>query len=166
MGQAHIRMKPPISTGRTVMEILFEATRNRFEMLFEKDAPSGCWLWKGSRRAQGYGHFTVKCRQLLAHRVAYELWRGEIPAGFVIDHLCRVRHCVNPDHMEVVTIGENTSRGGNALKTHCPKGHPYTKENVYRMKLGKGRGYARRCRICWNAYLRHRTLIKKAKKIK
>ncbi len=62
------------------------------------------------------------------HRYVYELLVGPIPDGFDIDHLCRVRNCVNPEHLEAVTHRENMLRGdtlaaANAAKTHCPKGH-------------------------------------------
>ncbi|MEU5322933.1 HNH endonuclease signature motif containing protein [Streptomyces sp. NPDC021056] len=86
---------------------------------------------------------------VLAHRYAWELLREPIPAGLVIDHLCRNRRCVNPGHLEVVTLAENTRRGFgistfNALKTHCPQGHPYSVENTYIHP----RNSARICRAC------------------
>lgn len=73
---------------------------------------------------------------VLAHRYAYELLVGPIPEGLHIDHLCRVRLCVNPAHLEAVTCHENNRRSTsptavNAKKTHCPRGHEYTEENTY-----------------------------------
>lgn len=72
---------------------------------------STCWLWGGSVRANGYGVFSFQARTMLAHRYAYELLSGPIPTGLVIDHLCRVRNCVNPAHLEAVTQSENVRRG-------------------------------------------------------
>ncbi|KKN74894.1 hypothetical protein LCGC14_0386430 [marine sediment metagenome] len=96
-----------------------------------------CWLWRGVT-SQGYGRSPIRCDgkyiYALAHRVAYEELVGPIPEGLQLDHLCRVRNCVNPAHLEAVTSGENTRRGdtgkNNAIKTHCPKGHPYDEENT------------------------------------
>jgi hypothetical protein len=104
----------------------------------------GCWLWTGAL-ASGYGYFGRMTpngpKNFLAHRIAYEQLVGLIPAGLVIDHLCRNRRCVNPAHMEPVTIRENLLRGEsppaqNARRTHCKYGHEYTKENtsVYHAK--------------------------------
>jgi hypothetical protein len=126
---------------------------------------SGCWPWLGYRNADGYGVITVGGddeRVLRAHRVAYELLLGEtIPDGLTIDHLCRNRGCVNPEHMEVVERGENVLRGEGpsaraARATHCIRGHEFTPENTYFRKSGK-----RECRACARArngqsYLRHR----------
>lgn len=70
-----------------------------------------CWIWSGSRDGKGYGLFWDGDRQVRAHRFAYELLREPIPDGLTIDHLCRVTSCVNPDHMEVVTVSENVRRG-------------------------------------------------------
>lgn len=97
---------------------------------------SGCWLWVGGRTAQGYGETFVNGRVRYAHRVAYELHVGPIPAGLQLDHRCRVRSCINPRHLEPVTNRENTMRGLlGALRTpkpHCKKGHAFSEENTRR----------------------------------
>lgn len=121
-----------------------------FERFFEKVKvlDDGCWEWTSNVMPNGYGTFSVDGRAVLAHRLVYELLRGELVKGLTIDHLCRNRKCVNPWHLELVTRGENVMRGEsfavkNALKTHCPKGHPYSSENTYLPKRG-----GRMCREC------------------
>ena len=106
-----------------------------------------CWLWTAGKAPNGYGKCWLDGRTVGAHRAIYELLVGPIPEGLVIDHLCRVRHCVNPDHLEPVTQQENLLRGDtfqarNRAKTHCPQGHPYDESNT-RMFAGK-----RACRTC------------------
>lgn len=79
-----------------------------------RQGPDGCWLWAGGTRSNGYGTFAVKREdrwtQTTAHRIAYELFVGDIPLGFEVDHLCRVRGCVRPDHLEAVSVAENRRR--------------------------------------------------------
>lgn len=92
------------------------------------------WLWTGNSVRNGYGYFNItEGVGRLAHRFAYEELVGEIPEGLTIDHLCRVRACVNPAHLEAVTLQENIRRipHPNSAKTHCPKGHPYAGDNLY-----------------------------------
>lgn len=114
-------------------------------------APSGCWLWSRPV-ADGYGRLreTGKGSKFaMAHRFAYERLIGQVSVGLQLDHLCRVRNCVNPAHLEPVTPRENTLRGQtsaarNASKTHCPAGHPYNVTNTYLVKTRR----IRMCRVC------------------
>ena len=119
------------------------------------DKSGDCWLWMGSLTASGYGSFRGENRTVLSHRQAYELLVGCIPDDLTIDHLCRVRRCVNPTHMETVTNRINILRGNGisaraALRIHCPHGHPYDLFNTIR---DNG---CRRCRICREQQRRHR----------
>lgn len=131
---------------------LTDAHIDRFWKFVRKDEQ--CWEWTGSKWSSGYGSFFVANRKAAVHRVSYQINVGTIPEGLVIDHLCRNKSCVNPDHLEPVTSGENQRRGyeagreprglgltakgeriGGALthlaKTHCPQGHPYSGDNLY-----------------------------------
>lgn len=111
----------------------------------------GCWRWKKALNTYGYGVVTVRgFKTQQAHRIAYELCVGPIPDGLEIDHLCRVRSCVNPSHLEPVTRRENLIRGigfpgENKRKTHCPQGHEYTPENLLPAHAKVGH---RTCRLC------------------
>jgi len=111
---------------------------------------TGCWIWMRSMKPNGYGHIPGG----YPHRVAYQALRGPIPEGLDIDHLCRVRCCVNPDHMEPVTRRENVLRGVgipaiNARKTHCPVGHLLSGNNLYARPDG-----GRDCKACRAATMR------------
>ncbi len=110
-----------------------------------------CWLWQGNTSAGGGGYGSIYSggKNRLVHHVVFELLGKKIPKGLEADHLCRVRHCVNPDHIEFVTLRENQLRGYgvsgiNARKTHCVRGHKFTPENTYWRK----NRYGRDCRIC------------------
>lgn len=108
---------------------------------------NGCWIWPGTKTPDGYGLIGIERIRTnkLTHRVVYEALVGTIPVGLVIDHLCRNRACVNPDHMEPVTNQENIARGRNAQreKTHCAQGHPYSGDNLRILPNGR-----RQCRTC------------------
>lgn len=114
--------------------------------------PSGCWETDLSKTTKGYARIRVsRTTRTDAHRIVYEAVFGPIPEALVIDHLCRNRGCVNPQHMEAVESRENTLRGEgpsaqNARKTHCPRDHEYTPENTYISPKGK-----RSCRTCLRA---------------
>jgi hypothetical protein len=113
------------------------------------DDPDACWVWQGPPGPKGYGVIGVHHRPRYVHRVSYELTAGPIPDELTIDHLCRNRLCVNPDHLEPVTRGENVLRGESssaiaARRDHCAKGHPYD-ERTWVSKQGK-----RHCRTCTN----------------
>lgn len=99
------------------------------------DANGDCWLWTKARYKNGYGRSSIKGRNVYVHRAVWEALIGSIPPLLEIDHLCRIRHCCNPDHLELVTHQENVRRGkGNQHKhkTHCVQGHEFTEANTYR----------------------------------
>lgn len=108
--------------------------------------PAGCMEWNGALSTSGYGRYSNREGFWQGHRAAYEIFVGPIPAGLVIDHLCRNRRCCNPVHLEPVTSAENTRRGWPATKTHCARGHEFTPENTYRRQI-PGTG-VRMCRAC------------------
>lgn len=117
----------------------------RFWAKVNKNGPDGihsqtgenlgpCWLWTACKTRLGYGKFGLaKGRTMLAYRLSYEVIAGPVASGLELDHLCRVRGCVNPDHLEPVTHTVNVARGEArdavvsylASITHCPFGHPY-----------------------------------------
>lgn len=129
---------------------LKRADSERFDSKL-RPAPDGCVLWVGGKTQGGYGMFSAPgkradTRKVMAHRWAYERAGGMIPDGYDIDHLCRNRACVNPEHLEPVTRQENIRRAAS-IKTQCPAGHPYTQENTY---VRPGTTH-RKCRTCMRA---------------
>jgi hypothetical protein len=121
----------------------------RFEEKFERRGPAECWPWIAYVNAFGYARFRVASVPTPAQRVAYELYVGEIPPGHDVHHVCGVRHCMNPVHLEVVRHDDHCrlTDGGayNRRKTHCPQGHPYDEANTYRHSSG------RQCQTCRQA---------------
>ena len=120
----------------------------RLERLLAKidKRPNGCWEWTASKNRDGYGKFSMGGGGWVgAHRAAYLLLVGPIPDGMELDHLCRSRSCVNPDHLEPVPHVENVRRGElgattaarQRAKTHCPRGHEYTPENTRHARTGR-----------------------------
>lgn len=111
------------------------------------DKTETCWLWTASKTTAGYGNLTLDGKQDYAHRVSYRLMVGPIPAGLHVDHLCRVRHCVNPEHLEVVTHAENVRRGlapFGVIRTECKRGHDITNPANVRV-TAKG---SKQCLVC------------------
>lgn len=120
----------------------------RVESRILRDAPGDCWIWTGAVDTDGYGRYSKDP----AHRLVYVSAVGPIPDGLQIDHLCRVRPCVNPAHLEPVTAAENNRRRDEALglgvyATHCKNGHEFTPENT-RRRVRAGGQEERVCRAC------------------
>jgi hypothetical protein len=125
------------------MTKVYGPVRDRIENIVFFEPNSGCWIWGGAVASSGYGTITVSGKTIMAHRASYEAHKGPIPSGLHIDHKCKVRCCVNPNHLEAVTVGENNRRSPKTivLATHCKHGHPFSGDNL---QVGR----QRRCREC------------------
>jgi len=137
------------------------ADRLRAKVVLTED---GCWVFTNNLTPGGYAKVRVGGRLQMAHRVSYETFVGPIPDGLQIDHLCRIRACVNPKHLEPVTRSTNVQRGlagavshAKAMaRTHCAHGHPWTPENTSQGPR------QRRCRACNREQLRRRRVARRA----
>lgn len=129
--------------------------RDRIRAKVVVDA-AGCWIWQGYLIPNGYARISVGGLRMYAHRASYEAFVGPIPNGLEIDHLCRVRHCANPEHLEPVTREMNVRRGisaevnrqRHAARTHCKRGHPFDEDNTKRKPRGRS------CRACSRDWMR------------
>ena len=122
-------------------------------LIYHTEITPGCWNWLGQQSTTGYGRLKKGKSWTRAHRYSYELFVGDIPEGLVIDHLCRNTLCVNPEHLEAVTMRENVLRGVSpaaqyARRESCSKGHELSGDNLY---LSRG---ARICKACKRDYMR------------
>ena len=137
------------------------AIKYAYKRFCKKHTPvpeSGCWLWEGLTNNRGYGVMSCNGRITYAHRFSFEYYKGPIPTGLELDHLCRVPCCVNPNHLEAVTHRENVLRGTGQVaakfkQTHCVNGHELIGYNV---RVRNDRPGTRDCRACHNINERDR----------
>lgn len=132
--------------------------KERFDDSWTPEPNTGCWLWLHRLDYKGHGRFKIAPIGFQAHRIAWTIYRGPIPDGMVIDHVCRVRCCVNPDHLRVVTPRQNSLENNigpsaiNARKTRCKYGHPFDAANTQiiggRKRLDGTKAPVRICRTC------------------
>jgi hypothetical protein len=142
-----------------------DTARYSVDSFFAKTKQVGdCLEWQGSRYKNGYGKLGRV--GIVAHRIAYELTRGKVPTNMCLDHLCKNRLCVNPEHLEVVTLVENVMRGDsqhakNARKTHCKQGHEFTPDNTYTPPRKPNSRYCKKCQRLRDTQYRLRTMAPK-----
>jgi len=133
---------------RPHLELLWLSEDRDVRRIFASINYGVCWIPPRWFKKSGYSLLYFRGKNRLGHRLVWEFLVGEVPGGLDLDHLCRDRRCVNPDHLEPVTRSVNCRRGNTGLhlkiKTHCPHGHPYNKKNTYVRLNDKGRS----CRVC------------------
>lgn len=132
------------------------STLDRF---VKKVSFDGCWNWKASKDNDGYGNFWFKSKIYLAHRASYEMFVGSIQDGMTLDHICRNRSCVNPNHLRQMSLKENILCGDGVCakklkQTHCVRGHELSGYNL--MNRVRNGNVNRSCRICKNERKRER----------
>ena len=130
-----------------------ERAEIRFWRLAETGHKSTCWNWIGSLDPDGYGCFWVDKKLIKAHRFSLEFAKGKILPGLTIDHLCKNRRCVNPSHMQLVTLKDNILRGESpaakaARRTCCSAGHEYVEGSFSLTTKRNGKSFPRRCKLC------------------
>lgn len=164
MGATYPNFKPSLSAGARRLSLMNLISKNKaiWEDVFlvsrvmttVRVSKKGCWVWQQARNRLGYGILNIKKGEQSAHRVSYLLFKGPLPRRLTVDHLCRNHSCVNPSHLEAVSLAENIRRGRsppamNARKTHCLKGHPF---DLYYTRRKKG---FRTCSQCISLRLKH-----------
>jgi len=131
------------------------STERRLLEKIEKQKGSDCWFFTGSKLPSGYGILWNGVRPIGAHRISFQLYRGEITDGMEIDHICNNRSCVNPEHLQLLTHKENMRKssalmGINARKTHCKRDHELSGDNLHITPRG-----ARQCKECMRMHARN-----------
>lgn len=135
-------MNPDLRAAVDALARMPEQERDNFgRFMALTEFSDGCWLWRGGIGRNGYGRFWTKAGRSTAHRWIYERVVGPIPADHQLDHLCRVRNCVRPEHVEPVTALEHNRRT-HAPTVRCPSGHSYDEANT---RWYGGRRYCRAC---------------------
>ena len=130
------------------METLTDKELKRLESKFDRTNDGSCWVWKGPTTIWGYARFWLRRKGVYAHRLMYTLYRGPIPNGLILHHVCKNPSCVNPNHLTPISNKKNILWGNspsavNFRKTHCKQGHEFTKNNTYIASDGE-----RGCRKC------------------
>jgi hypothetical protein len=113
----------------------------------ECPVPGPCWVWTGCLNSRRYGCVSVGGKVVLTHRATFTIYKGDIPDGFHVDHLCFNTKCCNPSHLDAVTPKVNAERSRPATKTRCANGHPLAGDNLQLKRRSSG-GHQRQCRVC------------------